>query len=235
MPRVVKHPDVRRMELLDIASRLFGRFGYDATSIDDIIRDAKLSKGAFYHHFPSKDALLEALAARVAEQALDRLSEVLSDETLTAVERLDAFLKRGRLGGGGKENVAVVSAIFRPENLSLYHRLHAAVTRVMIPPLARIIEQGVQEGRMKSDAPAITAEIVLTLGTTTHDAVATLIDAPDRAAFLAALSAFQLRLEQQGLAVERILGLPDGTIRFWDPEVGEQWRQEATRRRFASR
>lgn len=227
MPRVVKHPEVRREELLGIAARLFGQAGYDATSIDDIIKDAGLSKGAFYHYFPSKDALLEALASRAAEQALQRLANVFSDPEMTAIQRLNAFLERGRRREEGESHVAIFSAIFRPENLPLYHRLHAAVTRVMIPPLTRIIEQGVREGSMKSDYPATTAEIVLTLGATTHDAVANLIAANNRTALLAALSAFQMRLEQQGIAVDRILGLSDGSIVFWDPEFGEQWLQGA--------
>ena len=221
MPRVVKHPEIRREELLAIAARLFGQTGYDAISIDDIVGEARLSKGAFYYYYPSKEALLEALASRAAQQALERLAEVFADPQMTAIQRLNAFLEQGR-HRDGDPNVAIFSAIFRPENLSLYHRLHAAVTRVMIPPLTSIIEQGVREGSMRSEYPATTAEIVLMLGATTHDAVADLIAASDRSALVAALSAFQIRLEQQGIAVDRILGLPDGTIDFWDPEFGEQ-------------
>jgi AcrR family transcriptional regulator len=225
MPRVVKHPDIRREELLGIAASLFARTGYDGTSVDDIIREAGLSKGAFYHYYPSKDALLEALASRAAEQALERLAAVFSDRQMTAIQRLNAFLERGRREEG-RSNVAIFSAIFRPENLALYHRLHAAVTRVMVPPLASIIEQGVREGSMKSDYPATTAEIVLGLGAITHDAVADLITAHDRKALVAALAAFQTRLIQQGIAVDRILGLPDGTIAFWDPKFAKQWLDE---------
>lgn len=224
MPRVVKHPQVRRDELLAIAARLFGQAGYDATSIDDIIKEAGLSKGAFYHYFPSKDALLEALASRAAEEALQRLADVFSEPGMTAIQRLNAFLERGRRRRDeAKSNVAIFSAIFRPANLPLYHRLHAAVTLVMVPPLARIIEQGVQEGSMKSDYPATTAEIVLTLGAITHDAVADLITARDRKALKAALAAFEIRLRQQGIAVDRILGLADGTIAFWDTRFAQQW------------
>ena len=223
MPRVVKHPEIRREELLGIAAKLFARAGYDATSVDDIIREAGLSKGAFYHYYPSKEALLEALASRSAQQALQGLVDVFTDPEMTAIQRLNAFLARGRHRDEGASNVAVFAAIFRPENLPLYHRLHAAVTRVMVPPLARIIEQGVREGSMKSDYPATTAGIVLSLGAVTHDAVADLIAAQDRGALMAALAAFQTRLRQQGIAVDRILGLPDETIVFWDPQLAEQW------------
>jgi AcrR family transcriptional regulator len=225
MPRVIKHPEIRRAELLGIAAKLFAERGYDATSIDQIIKEAGLSKGAFYHHFPSKESLLEALASQAAERALHRLGDVLSDPGMTAIQRLNAFLKRGRHREEEEANVAIFSAIFRPENLPLYHRLHAAVTRVMIPPLTRIIEQGVQEGSMRSDCPETTAEIVLILGATTHDAVEDLLAAHSRPSQLEALSAFEKRLEQQGIAVDRILGLPDGTVSFWDPEFGKQWLQ----------
>jgi AcrR family transcriptional regulator len=63
--------ETRRM-ILDGAARLFAERGYGQTSVDAIIEEAVLSKGAFYHHFPSKEALLAALLddrqRRCAEQ-----------------------------------------------------------------------------------------------------------------------------------------------------------------------
>jgi Bacterial regulatory proteins, tetR family len=61
MPRVIKHPDLRRSEILDQAIALFLSRGYDTTSLNDIIAEAGISKGAFYHYFPSKEALIAAL------------------------------------------------------------------------------------------------------------------------------------------------------------------------------
>ncbi|TIL28812.1 MAG: helix-turn-helix transcriptional regulator, partial [Mesorhizobium sp.] len=49
MPRVIKPPEIRSAELLDCAQRLFFERGYDNTTVNDIIREAGLSKGAFYH------------------------------------------------------------------------------------------------------------------------------------------------------------------------------------------
>lgn len=58
--------------ILDAAARLFANRGYGQTSVDSVIADAGLSKGAFYHHFVSKEALLAALLddrqRRCAEQ-----------------------------------------------------------------------------------------------------------------------------------------------------------------------
>jgi AcrR family transcriptional regulator len=54
----------RETRLLDAAARLFARFGFDKTSIDEIARAAGVSKGAVYLHWPSKDALFEATLIR---------------------------------------------------------------------------------------------------------------------------------------------------------------------------
>src|ERR1700716_4369581 len=54
----------REARLLDAAARLFARFGVDKTSIDEIAREAGVSKGAVYLHWPSKDALFEATLVR---------------------------------------------------------------------------------------------------------------------------------------------------------------------------
>ncbi|MGE5603191.1 MAG: TetR/AcrR family transcriptional regulator, partial [Nitrososphaerales archaeon] len=53
--------DQTREHLLTAASHLFTRYGYDATGVAEICDDAGVSTGAFYHHFPSKQALFLAL------------------------------------------------------------------------------------------------------------------------------------------------------------------------------
>ena len=54
----------REVRLLDAAARLFARFGFAKTSIDEIARAAGVSKGAVYLHWPSKDNLFEATLIR---------------------------------------------------------------------------------------------------------------------------------------------------------------------------
>ncbi len=221
MPRVIKHPEIRREELLDISARLFADRGYERTTVEDVIRQAGLSKGAFYYYYPSKEALLEALATRMAAAALAGLQPVLEAPGLTAVERLNGFLRQGRGTKDASAALATFESVFRPDNIVLYHRLHAAVTAVMLPPLRRIIAQGVAEASMRSNDPGTTAELVLLLGTTTHDAVARLLAAGSAEEQRRAVAAFEQRLVEQGIAVDRLLGLADGTIRFVEPGFGE--------------
>jgi AcrR family transcriptional regulator len=54
----------RRERLLDSAASLFFRWGFDKTSVDDIAREAGISKGAVYLEFPNKDALFKAVVHR---------------------------------------------------------------------------------------------------------------------------------------------------------------------------
>ena len=56
-----KHPEETAARILSAAARLFLEKGYDRTSLQDIIQQTGLSKGAIYHHFSSKEAIFEAI------------------------------------------------------------------------------------------------------------------------------------------------------------------------------
>jgi hypothetical protein len=163
--------------------------------------------------------MLEALAARLAREAVARLGDVLEDPGLDALGRLNAFLARARRMKveDAPQLRATFDVVFRPENIVLYHRLNAAVTAVMVPVLARIIAQGKQEGTFDVADAQAAAEIVLALGASTHDAVARAIAAAGTPAAAAAADALEERLRQQGVAIGRILGLPDGSVAFVEP------------------
>jgi TetR/AcrR family transcriptional regulator, cholesterol catabolism regulator len=72
------------------AIRLFEEHGYHATSVQSIVDDAQLTKGAFYHHFDSKEDVLHELHDQFMDYQLDRLREVIArgnppDETLKSI------------------------------------------------------------------------------------------------------------------------------------------------------
>ncbi len=63
--------------LVDVAERLFTEQGYAATSLDSIVSGARVTKGALYHHFSGKQALFEAVFARVEADASAGVAEAL--------------------------------------------------------------------------------------------------------------------------------------------------------------
>lgn len=66
MPKPANKPNAR-MKLLDAALRLIREKGYSATSVDDLCQAAGVTKGAFFHHFPNKEALGVAAAEHWSE------------------------------------------------------------------------------------------------------------------------------------------------------------------------
>jgi AcrR family transcriptional regulator len=62
-------PEGLRNRVLDVAAISFQRHGYSATSVHDLVRDAKISGGALAHHFPTKKAIaLAVISERVAAE-----------------------------------------------------------------------------------------------------------------------------------------------------------------------
>lgn len=84
-----------RERILDTAERLVLRRGFAATSVDAVIEATPTSKGAFFHHFPSKDDLGRALVDRYARadaDALERFLRAAEEQTDDPAEQLIAFV-----------------------------------------------------------------------------------------------------------------------------------------------
>jgi AcrR family transcriptional regulator len=58
-----------RERLVSTARELFGRDGYDATSVEAVLREAGVARGSLYHHFENKEALFDAVLDRVVAEA----------------------------------------------------------------------------------------------------------------------------------------------------------------------
>ncbi|CDX44966.1 putative transcriptional regulator [Mesorhizobium sp. SOD10] len=218
MPRIIKHPELRREELLDHAQALFLMHGHDKASLNDVIAVAGISKGAFYHYFASKEALLEALAERFARQALAGVQDVLGDLALDPLGRLNALLAKSQQAKveTAAEAWALFETMFRPENLVLFHRINLAASAAFSPLLVEIIKQGVADGTFRTFDPEGVADIVMQFGMATHGVVAKAIVGGD-ADMDVAIEALEKRVRLYEIALDRILGLPDGSIRIGEP------------------
>lgn len=73
--RKTESNEVRSQRILEAASRLISHYGFDKTTMDDIAREAGVSKGALYLEWPSKDKLLDALLAHEMKRLLDDFLE----------------------------------------------------------------------------------------------------------------------------------------------------------------
>jgi AcrR family transcriptional regulator len=215
MPRVVKHPDVRRAELLDRAAGLFLRHGYDNVSLNDLIADAGVSKGAFYHWFPSKDALIAALAERSAREAFAGVEDALAACGGYALARLNAVLRAGfdvNMKIAGPEHLAAMVSLLRPENAHLYGRILAVEEALFLPLLTRLISDGVAEGVFDTFDPEGVADMIYGLAARTNSNVVEVLQAADESAREHAIDCLTTRFRLHGLAIDRVLGVPDGSV-----------------------
>src|SRR6516162_10158032 len=88
----VARGEATRGQLIAIATRLFAERGYEDTSIEAVLREAGVSRGSLYHHFPGKEALFEAVAEDVETS--------VGEQTLAAASGADgpvAALRAGSL------------------------------------------------------------------------------------------------------------------------------------------
>jgi AcrR family transcriptional regulator len=218
MPRIIKHPELRRSQILDCAQVLFLERGYDNASLNEVIATTGLSKGAFYHYFASKEALLEALAERFAQHAL---AQIQSADTsgLDALSRLNAFLARGRQNKMENAEVAwgLFEALFRPENFVLYHRVTAATSALVAPVLVDLIKRGVEDGTFKTFDPEGVADMMMQLSTATHGMVVRALAAGNSQQLEDTINAMEQRIRLYEIALDRILGLPDGSVCMAEP------------------
>ncbi len=67
-----------RQTIIEIATRLFATFGYEATSTELVLRECGISRGALYHHFSSKEALFTAVLEATEETVAARVREAAS-------------------------------------------------------------------------------------------------------------------------------------------------------------
>jgi AcrR family transcriptional regulator len=216
MPRVIKHPDVRRAELLDRALALFLQRGYDKVSLNDLIADAGVSKGAFYHWFPSKDALIAALAERSAHEQLAAIEDAVAGCGGNALDRLNALVQAGfdvKVTTGTPEQLAAMISLLHPDNAHLYGRIIALGEDLFRPLLTRVISDGVAEGVFDTFDPEGVGDMIQGLAARTNSKILAVLDAPDESARDHAIDVLTTRFRLHGLAIDRILGLPDGSIR----------------------
>ena len=80
-PRREEYVESTRAALLDAAAVAFASQGFARTSVDDIVRRARLTKGALYHHFKDKTAVFEAVFCRIEESLVGRVAEASAKHT----------------------------------------------------------------------------------------------------------------------------------------------------------
>lgn len=156
-----KYPEQTQERIVDASVKLFIEKGYDQTTIQDILDALNLSKGGLYHHFKSKEEILEAVKQKRAQYAADMLHDFIQNtEAKNAKEKLQKILCK--LGTSTETHMfdTVLSQANNPH--FVIGALQNAVNQDA-PVIAGIIEDGVKDGSLQTSQPDLCAEIFLLL------------------------------------------------------------------------
>lgn len=223
MVREVKEHAVRRRELLDAAQRLVFTKGYEQTAIQDLLDELGIAKGTFYHYFKSKRDLLQAMVDRLTDDALDLVNPIVDDPGLSAIEKLQQLFDA--IGGWKTANrdyhLALLGVWYADDNAVARWRVRVTRVARMRPLIATIVQQGIEEGTMHAQAPAATAEVVLSMLQELVDALA-LHFLPDASAG-SDPSDVDAVMAAYTDAVERVIGVTPGSLSLVTPDVLAQW------------
>jgi AcrR family transcriptional regulator len=225
MARIInpEEHEMRRAQILNAAERLIYTQGYEQMSIQDILVEQKISKGAFYHYFDSKQALLEAVIERMAKQVIQLLLPITQDEQLTAPDKLHrVFDAASRWKTDRKEiMLSMISIWYADENAILRHKAQAALLPPIAAILTGIIRQGIDEGVFHTTFPDQISGILFSVLQNFGDSLILLLvqsePDPDALPRLEALSASHQD------AVERILGAQPGSLPLFDTSILREW------------
>ena len=161
----IEERTVRRDAFVEAATRRIQAQGYERMSIQDVLDDTGASRGAFYHYFDSKQALLEAVIDRMGDAAIASMGGALDDPGLSAPEKFDlVFASIANYKATRYELVmAILEVWLSDDNAIVREKFRRHVAERMAPLLATIIRQGAREGSMTVDDPDAAALVVVSL------------------------------------------------------------------------
>jgi len=214
---------VRRDVFIDAAQALIQSRGYERFSLQNILDATGTSKGAFYHYFDSKGALVDAVVDRITDQAAARVEPVLDDPTLSATRKLNALF--GGIAEFKSERKDLLVGVMRvwlsEDNAIVREKLRRLASQRQLPWLEGIVRQGIAEGSFTTRVPDHLARVLVALiGGMGELAMELWVGRQEgTVAFEEVQQTFDAYLE----AFERIVGVRPGSLKFLDEPTLELW------------
>jgi TetR/AcrR family transcriptional regulator len=145
--------EARRRRLMEEAIRLFGKKGYQGTSLDAVAQAAGVRKQTLLYYFPTKEALLEACVMETSQRVAVALSRALEAETSTSRKAETVIHTVFELAGEWPEFPQFVREASRlgPE---VIERFAAVLEPLRLRALA-FLANGMKEGQIRRQDPAL--------------------------------------------------------------------------------
>jgi len=152
----------KRQMILDIAARIFSRYGYSKTSLDEIAQEARIAKGTIYYYFTSKEELFSQIVQKQGRLFVEELRENLQE--MSGFEsKLGYFLQAPMTYVCEKMPHWVDGLKTIPFNLQKHFDTFKDENRKqMLAILMEIIKEGIEEGLISEQIDLDKLSVVIT-------------------------------------------------------------------------
>lgn len=144
-----KNSGETKSRIVSAAWKLFYQYGYDNTTIDDIVEQSQTSKGTFYHYFHSKDDLLSSLSV-LFDKKYEELIETM-DPGLDPIEKLLLMNQELFLMIENTVTVSLLSQLFGSQLTTKGERHLLNPDRTYYKLLRQIAIEGKEKGLFRDD------------------------------------------------------------------------------------
>ena len=153
-----KYPEETVARILDAAQRLFLEKGYDQTTIQDIVDQlGGLTKGAVYHHFKSKEEILDAVGDRMFLQN-NPFEAVRRRTDLNGLQKLREAIRLNQADSAAAS--VTVQSIPINRNPRILVEMIESNRRILTPYYLELLEEGNRDGSLHTDYPRELAELI---------------------------------------------------------------------------
>jgi AcrR family transcriptional regulator len=213
----------RRNEILAAAQRLVYTKGFDQMTIQDILDDLQISKGAFYHYFESKAAVMEALVERMVDEIEPTLIDIVQDAHLSALDKMQRYFDTAVRWKTARKSVmlSLLRAWYADENAILRQKVFASMVDRIGPLITEIIRQGVREGVFKTAYPDYIFQINIYLLQGLSDTFVGLLFSGETGPSVVQRAEDAVAAYTDALG--RVLGVPAGTLELINMDTIKEW------------
>ncbi|GAA0178940.1 TetR/AcrR family transcriptional regulator [Clostridium sediminicola] len=156
-----KYPEITVNRILDISLKLFLEKGYEKTTIQDIVDNlGDLSKGAIYHHFKSKEEIIDAVTLRMYQDS-NSFDKIKDDRSLNGLQKIKEIFSQS-ISNKEQQKFYRSSPTLMKNPKFLSRQLNQAVSRYA-PLLKEVIEEGMKDGSINATYPKELSEVVMLL------------------------------------------------------------------------
>ena len=153
-----KYPEETVERILDAAQRLFLEKGYDQTTIQDIVDQlGGLTKGAVYHHFKSKEEIMDAVGDRMFLQN-NPFEAVRRRTDLNGLQKLREAIRINQTDSAASS--MTVQSIPITRNPRILAEMIESNRRTLTPYYLELLEEGNRDGSLHTDYPRELAELI---------------------------------------------------------------------------